>query len=76
MVQLLTLLQQGILATLIDVDNAVYMTSAIEHLPFRKQQQAFIWGLFAEFAGRNELIRLFYSLFSADVHSENPSPAD
>ncbi len=64
MVQLLTLLQQGILATLLDVDNAVYMTSAIEHLPFRKQQQAIMWGLFAEFAGRIGLISLFYSLFS------------
>ena len=64
MVQLLTLLQQSILVTLLDVDTAVYMTSAIEHLPFRKQQQAIRWGLLAEFAGRIGLISLFYSLFS------------
>ncbi len=64
MVQLLTLLQQGILVTLLDVDTAVYMTSAIEHLPFRKQKQAIMWGLLAEFAGRIGLIGLFYSLFS------------
>ena len=64
MVQLLTLLQQSILVTLLDVDTAVYMTSAIEHLPFRKQQQAIMWGLLAEFAGRIGLISLFYSLFS------------
>ncbi len=64
MVQLLTLLQQGILVTLLDVDTAVYMTSAIEHLQFRKQKQAIMWGLLAEFAGRIGLIGLFYSLFS------------
>ena len=64
MLQLLTLLQQGILVTLLDVDTAVYMTSAIEHLQFRKQKQAIMWGLLAEFAGRIGLIGLFYSLFS------------
>ena len=50
--------------TLLDVDTAVYMTSAIEHLQFRKQKQAIMWGLLAEFAGRIGLIGLFYSLFS------------
>ena len=64
MVQLLTLLQQGMLATLLDVDNAVYMTSAIEHLQLRKQQQAIMWGILAEFVGRIGLISLFYSLLS------------
>ncbi len=64
MVQLLTLLQQAILATLLDIDGAFYMTSAIERLPFRKQQKAIIWGLFAEFVGRVSLISLFYSLLS------------
>ncbi len=64
MIQLLTLLQKSIAATLLDVDGAFYMTSAIEHLPFRKQRKAIIWGLFAEFVGRVVLISLLYSLLS------------
>ena len=64
MIQLLNLLQQAIVVTLLDADNAVYMTSAIEHLPLRKQKQAIMWGLLAEFAGRITLVGLFYSLFS------------
>ena len=64
MIQLLNLLQKAMVVTLLDADNAVYMTSAIKHLPFRKQKQAIMWGLLAEFAGRIALVGLFYSLFS------------
>ena len=64
MIQLLNLLQKAIVITLLDADNAVYMTSAIKRLPFRKQKQAIVWGLLAEFFGRIALVVLFYSLFS------------
>ncbi len=63
MVQLLTLLKQGMLSALLDVDNAVYMTSIVKNLPFPKQQQAIVWGLFAEFIGRIAMISLFGALF-------------
>ena len=62
MVQLLILLKQGILVTLLDVDNAVYMTSRIESLQLRKQRQAIRWGLLAEFICRIGAVSLFGSL--------------
>ena len=64
MVQLLTLLKQGILSTLLDVDNAVYMTSRIKNLSFKKQRQAIIWGLLMEFIGRIAVISLIGSFLS------------
>ncbi len=64
MAQLLILLQQGILSTLLDVDNAVYMTSRIKNLSFKKQRQAIIWGLLMEFIGRIALISLIGSFLS------------
>ena len=64
MIQILTLLQQGIVATLLDVDNAIYMTSAIERLPLRQRRKFIIWGLLAEFIGRITLIHFFFSLWS------------
>ncbi len=64
MVQILTLLQQGVLATLLDVDNAVYMTSIVEDLQFKKQRQAIMWGIFAEFIGRVALISFLGALLS------------
>ena len=64
MVQLLILLKQGILSTLLDVDNAVYMTSRIKNLSFKKQKQAIIWGLLIEFIGRIALIGFLGSLLS------------
>lgn len=62
--QFLLLLKQGILAILLDVDGAVYMTSAIEDLPSNQQRKAIQWGLFTEFLGRVALIILVYSLLS------------
>ncbi len=64
MIQLLTLLKQGILSTLLDVDNAVYMTSRIKNLSFKQQRQAIIWGLLMEFIGRIALIGFFGSFLS------------
>ena len=64
MVQLLILLRQGILSTMLDVDNAVYMTSRIKNLPFKKQKQAIIWGLLIEFIGRIALLGFLGSLLS------------
>ncbi len=39
MVQLLSVLKQGILSTMLDVDNAVYLTSRIKNLSFSKVRQ-------------------------------------
>ena len=64
MFQLLILLKQGILSTLLDVDNAVYMTSRIKNLSFKQQRQAIIWGLLIEFIGRITLIGLIGSFLS------------
>ena len=58
------MLQQGIMATLLDVDNAVYMTSTIEDLQLRKKRLAIMWGILIEFLGRMVLISLFYSLLN------------
>ena len=64
MVQLLILLKQGILSTLLDVDNAIYMTSRIKNLSFKEQRQAIIWGLLIEFIGRIVVISLIGSFLS------------
>jgi len=64
MLQILTLLKQGILTTLLDVDNAVYMTSMVEHLDVNKQRQAIMWGILAEFIGRVLLISFLGTLLS------------
>ena len=64
MIQLLILLRQGILSTLLDVDNAIYMTSRIKNLSFKQQRQAIIWGLLTEFIGRIAVISLIGSFLS------------
>ena len=51
---------------MLDVDNAVYITSRIKNLPFLKQRQAIAWGLFAEFIGRVILISLLGSFLKAN----------
>ena len=42
---LLELVKLGAATTLLDVDNALYMTAAIEPLPPEKQKKAIFWGL-------------------------------
>ena len=64
MIQILSVLQKGVVATLLDVDNAIYMTSAIERLPYSHRRQFIVWGLLAEFVGRITLIHFFFSLWS------------
>ncbi len=61
MVQLLIVLRQGILSTLLDVDNAIYMTSRIKNLSFKQQRQAIIWGLLIEFISRIAFVSLLGS---------------
>lgn len=64
MIQILTLLKQGVLATLLDLDNAVYMLSKVDNLQFQKQKQAIIWGVTTEFIARIALISFLGSLLS------------
>ena len=64
MIQILNLLKKGGVATLLDIDNAIYMTSAIERLPYSQRRKFVVWGLFAEFVGRIVLIHFFFSLWS------------
>lgn len=56
------LLQHIFLTILLDVDNAIYMTSAIEQLPFRQQKLGIIWGLFGEFVGRIAITSFFFTI--------------
>ena len=59
MANLLTLLRLGFSTTLLDVDNALYMTSAVDPLPREVQRKAIFWGLVIEFLGRLGLVVLF-----------------
>jgi predicted tellurium resistance membrane protein TerC len=56
---LLTLLRDGIYITSLDVDNAIYTTSAIEHLPRKAQRKAIFLAILIEFLARLVLIALF-----------------
>ncbi len=58
-----TLLQAGLLTTTLDVDNALYLTSAIEDFPKKEQQKAILIGLLIEFLGRLVLIAIFLWVF-------------
>jgi len=61
---LLELVRLGGMTTLLDVDNALYMTAAIEPLPQEKQKKAIFWGLVIEFATRILLVLIFGFLAS------------
>ncbi|MGK7909537.1 MAG: hypothetical protein AB4040_20190 [Synechococcus sp.] len=58
MIQFLILLRKSFFVTLLDVDNAIYMTSIVKGLPQQKHRQAIAWGTFSEFIGRIVLIGL------------------
>jgi predicted tellurium resistance membrane protein TerC len=62
--QLLELLRLGATTTLLDVDNALYMTAAVEPLPKDKQKRAIFWGLLLEFIARVILVIIFGYLTS------------
>ena len=64
MIQFLILLRQSLFITLLDVDNAIYMTSIVEGLPRQKHRQAIAWGIFSELAGRIILIGLLGAFLS------------
>jgi predicted tellurium resistance membrane protein TerC len=66
MSQLLTLLQQSLFITTIDLDNATYTTSTIQHLKPEKQQSAIFWGTILEFIGRLLLTTIFLILTNED----------
>lgn len=59
---LLTLLQQSIFITSIDIDNATYTTGAIQRLKPEQQQSAIFWATCLEFIGRLLLVALFLVL--------------
>jgi predicted tellurium resistance membrane protein TerC len=61
---LLELIRLGGMTTLLDVDNALYMTAAIEPLSKEKQKRAIFWGLVIEFAARILLVLIFGFLAS------------
>lgn len=60
--QFLTLLQQSIFITSIDLDNATYTTNAIQRVKPEQQQIAIFWGTCLEFIGRLLLMALFVVL--------------
>jgi predicted tellurium resistance membrane protein TerC len=59
MEQLLRLLSLSATTALLDVDNALYMTSAVDPLPREQQKRAIFWGLVIEFFARIALVILF-----------------
>ena len=59
---LLTLLQQTIFITSIDLDNASYAIGAIQRLKPQQQQIAIFWSTFLELMGRLLLIAIFVIL--------------
>jgi predicted tellurium resistance membrane protein TerC len=63
-VDFLTLLQQSLAMTAIDIDNATYTTGAINAVPANKQQRIIFWSTVVEFLGRLLLALLFLFVFS------------
>jgi predicted tellurium resistance membrane protein TerC len=59
MTQLLTLFRLSLSVSLLDVDNALYMTSVIDQLPPEKQKKAIRWGLVIEFLARLGMVFVF-----------------
>lgn len=59
MAQLLTLLQLSLSVTLLDVDNALYMTSAVDQLSPEQKKKAIRWGLLIEFLARLVMVVIF-----------------
>lgn len=64
MVPLLDMLRLGLTTTLLDVDNALYMTATIDPLPAEKQKKFIFWGLVIEFFARIGLVLIFGYLAS------------
>ena len=60
--QLLILLQQCILVTSIDIDNATYTTSAIQRIEPKQQQRAIFLSTIIELIGRLILLTIFLVL--------------
>ena len=63
---ILTLLLAGLAITLLDVDNALYMTSVVDQLKPQQQQKAIFFGLLIELAGRLFLLFFFFNILSGD----------
>jgi predicted tellurium resistance membrane protein TerC len=66
MSQMLTLLQQSIFITSIDLDNATYTTNAIQSIEPQRQQNAIVVTTLFEFIGRIMLTALFVFLTNED----------
>ena len=60
--QLPHLLWLGLVATTLDVDNALFMTSSTQGRSQKEQNQLILWGLVAEFAARFILVLVAFYL--------------
>jgi predicted tellurium resistance membrane protein TerC len=66
--QLIRLFSLSATTALLDVDNALYMTSAVDPVPPEQQKRAIFWGLVIEFFVRIALVILFgYIASGTDV---------
>ena len=54
----------GVIATTLDVDNALYMTSQTQNRPEKEQRRLIFWGLAAEFGARLVLLLIAFYLAS------------
>lgn len=67
----------GVIATTLDVDNALYMTSQTQDRPEKEQKRLIFWGLAAEFGARLVLLavafylasgkEVFFTVFGLDI---------
>ena len=60
--QLPHLLWLGLIATTLDVDNALFMTSSTQGRSEKERGQLILWGLIAEFAARFVLVIVAFYL--------------
>ena len=64
MEQLFQYLWLGLIATGLDVDNAVYMTTVVQQRPEDEKRRLILWGLLVEYVGRILLILVVLYLAS------------
>lgn len=65
-INILQLLWLGLIATSLDVDNALYMTSQIKALDAKEQKKAIFYGIVLEYVGRIALIVISLYLLSGN----------
>ena len=57
-----TFLWLGLVATTLDVDNALYMTSSIQGRDEKEQKRLILWGMVAEYIARFILVLIAFYL--------------